>query len=76
MPSDQPRRIPAYPAEWVILELLLDASDQAPPISELVTAIGNTVAVADALDTLQTAGLIGQNGSLAFLLPDGPDATG
>jgi hypothetical protein len=36
-------------------------------MAELVTEIGSPVAVADALDTLGAAGLVGRTGALVFV---------
>jgi DNA-binding IclR family transcriptional regulator len=52
--------------EWRILDLLL-AADQPLPIAEVVAAIGSTAAAADALDTLQAAGLVERRGVLVFV---------
>jgi predicted transcriptional regulator len=52
--------------EWRILDLLL-AVDQPLPVAEVVAAIGSTAAVADALDTLQAAGLVDRAGVLVFV---------
>jgi hypothetical protein len=51
---------------WHILDLLL-ASERPRPVAELVTEIGSPVAVADALDTLRSAGLAGRMGALVFV---------
>ncbi len=66
MPSESPRR-PASPAEWIILDLLLEAAERTLSIAELVEAVGSPIAVADALDTLHVAGLIGRRADLAIL---------
>lgn len=50
--------LPHTPAEWVILDLLMEACGQALIVPELVDAIGSPVAVAEALDALHAAGLI------------------
>jgi DNA-binding IclR family transcriptional regulator len=49
--------------EWQVLDLLL-AADQPLPVAEVVAAIGSTAAAADALDTLQAAGLVARSGML------------
>jgi hypothetical protein len=50
--------LPHTPAEWIILDLLMDADEQGLSVSELVGVIGSPVAVAEALDALHAAGLI------------------
>jgi hypothetical protein len=47
---------------WHVLDLLL-ASERPRPVAEL----GSPVAVADALDTLRSAGLAGHMGALVFV---------
>jgi hypothetical protein len=44
--------------EWLILDLLLEHSHRSWGVGELVDAIGSPVAVAEALEALQVAGLI------------------
>lgn len=44
--------LPHTPAEWIILDLLMDASEQTLTVSELVEAIGSPAAVAEAIDSL------------------------
>lgn len=51
---------------WHILDLLL-ASERPRQLAEIVTEIGSPVAVADALDTLRAAGLVGRTGALVFV---------
>jgi hypothetical protein len=50
--------LPHAPVEWIVLDLLMEASQQTLAVSELVETVGSPAAVAEALDTLQTAGLI------------------
>jgi len=49
---------PAGSVEWVILDLLLEHSHRSWGVGELVDEIGSPVAVAEALEALQVAGLI------------------
>lgn len=63
MPDTEPTQPPvARPAgaEWIVLDLLLDADEQRPwSVSDLVRELGNRpVDVADAIDALHCAGLI------------------
>jgi DNA-binding transcriptional ArsR family regulator len=53
----------AASAEWVILDLLLERSKTTWSIGELVDSIGSPSAVAEALEALQTAGLIERSGA-------------
>lgn len=53
-------------AAWRVLDLLL-ASERPRQVAEIVTEIGSPVAVADALDTLRAAGLVGRTGALVFV---------
>lgn len=55
---------------WRVLDLLL-ADERPRPVAEL----GSPVAVADALDTLQAASLVGRTGALVFVtgLRDSPE---
>jgi DNA-binding IclR family transcriptional regulator len=53
-------------AAWRVLDLLL-AGERPRPVAEIVTEIGSPVAVADALDTLRAAGLVGRTGALVFV---------
>jgi hypothetical protein len=55
---------------WHVLDLLL-ASEKPRPVAELVIEIGSPVAVADALDTLQAASLVGRTGALVFVTNPG-----
>jgi hypothetical protein len=52
---------------WRVLDLLL-ASEKPRPVAKIVTEIGSPVAVADALDTLRAAGLVGRTGALVFVI--------
>jgi len=54
-------------AAWRVLDLLL-AGERPRPVAEIVTEIGSPVAVADALDTLRAAGLVGRTGALVFVI--------
>jgi DNA-binding IclR family transcriptional regulator len=54
-------------AAWQVLDLLL-AHEKPRPVAEIVTEIGSPVAVADALDTLRAAGLVGRTGALVFVI--------
>ena len=60
--------LPHIPAEWIILDLLMDASQQTLTVSELVEAIGSPAAVAEALDALRTAGLITRIGQYVSIV--------
>jgi hypothetical protein len=53
-------------AAWLVLDLLL-TSERPRPVAEIVTEIESPVAVADALDTLRAAGLVGRTGALVFV---------
>lgn len=53
-------------ATWRVLDLLL-TSERPRHIAEVVAAIGSPAAVADALATLQGAGLVGCTGALVFI---------
>jgi hypothetical protein len=44
--------------EWVILDLLLEQRHRSWGVGELVDEIGSPIAVAEALEALQAAGLI------------------
>lgn len=46
-------------AEWIVLDLLLDADERRPwSVAELTREIGRPIDVADAIDALHGAGLI------------------
>ena len=49
---------PSGSVEWVILDLLLEQSHRSWGVGELVDEIGSPIAVAEALEALQVAGLI------------------
>jgi len=49
---------PTGNAEWLILDLLLEHSHRSWGVGELVDEIGSPIAVAEALEALQVAGLI------------------
>jgi DNA-binding transcriptional ArsR family regulator len=55
--SSNPVR-PDGSVEWLILDLLLEHSHRSWGVGELVDAIGSPIAVAEALEALQVAGLI------------------
>jgi hypothetical protein len=57
-----------YGVEWAILDLLLDRP-HSRGIGELIDEIGNTVAVAEALEALQSAGLIECTDAFVRLAP-------
>jgi predicted transcriptional regulator len=62
------RRRQAADAEWVILDILLE---HAHPwrVGELVEEIGSTIAVAEALEALQAAGLIERRDEFVRITP-------
>ena len=62
--------LPHTPAEWIILDLLMDASGQTLAVAELVEAIGSPVAVAEAIDSLHAAGLVTRAGQLVTVASD------
>ncbi len=55
--------------EWRILDLLL-AADRPQPITAIVEVIGNTAAVAEALDALCDAGLVTRVGQCFTVAPN------
>jgi DNA-binding MarR family transcriptional regulator len=58
------------PAEWAILDLLLEREPEDPhTVGEIARAIGNVALLTDALATLETAGLIRRCGQLVRLTP-------
>jgi DNA-binding transcriptional ArsR family regulator len=59
--------LPHIPAEWIILDLLMDAEEQGLSVSELVQAIGSPAAVAEALDALYAAGLVSRVGQFVVV---------
>lgn len=59
MPDTEPMQPEERTADWIVLDLLIDANEQRPwSVGELVRAVGEPVAVADAIDSLHAAGLI------------------
>ena len=54
--------------EWHVLDLLLDA-ERPLPIANLVTAIGNPTAVADALEILRATGVADRTGTMVSVRP-------
>lgn len=58
------------PAEWIILDLLMDAGEQTLTVAELVEAIGSPAAVAEAIDSLHAAGLITRASPLVTVAGD------
>ena len=54
--------LPHTPAEWIILDLLMDASGKTLTVALLVEAIGSPAAVAEAIDSLHAAGLVTRAG--------------
>lgn len=60
----------ASPAEWAVLDLLLEREPDEPyTVGEITRAIGSVALVADALDILETTGLIRRCGRLVRLTP-------
>jgi phosphatidylserine/phosphatidylglycerophosphate/cardiolipin synthase-like enzyme len=55
--------------EWLILDLLLQHSHRSWGVGELVDAIGSPIAVAEALETLQVAGLIQRTDAFVRIAP-------
>lgn len=55
--------------EWVILDLLLERSGRDWGVRELVDAIGSPIAVAEALEALQAAGLIERRDAFVRIAP-------
>jgi hypothetical protein len=76
-PESAPGRliVPSSPwrpgsVDWLILDLLLEGSHRSWGVGELVDEIGSPVLVAEALDTLQAAGLIERTGSFVRIAHD------
>jgi DNA-binding MarR family transcriptional regulator len=74
MPSIQPLRTPTLhftsPAEWAVLDLLLEREPGDPySVGEIARTIGSVTLTADALATLETAGLIRRSRELVRLTP-------
>jgi hypothetical protein len=65
--------LPHITAEWTILDLLIEATEQTLTVPELVQAIGSPATTAEALDTLHAVGLIGSKRDFVFLNGE-PDA--
>jgi hypothetical protein len=56
------------PAEWAVLDLLLDRDPEHPYTTrEITDEVGSVACAADALDTLEAAGLIFRSGELVRL---------
>jgi hypothetical protein len=56
------------PAEWAVLDILLEREPNDPhTIGEIARAVGNVALLTDALATLETAGLIRRCGQLVRL---------
>lgn len=71
MPS-KPTLHSASPAEWAVLDLLLDRDPKHPYTArEIAAALGSVARAADALDTLEAAGLIIRPGGVVRLTPTG-----
>jgi DNA-binding MarR family transcriptional regulator len=74
MPNVHQLRNPALhfvaPAEWVVLDLLLEREPGDPySVGEIARTIGSVAHTADALATLETAGLIRRSRELVRLTP-------
>ncbi len=61
-------RRPATSVEWIILDLLLEHSHRSWGVGELVDAVGSPIAVAEALEALQAAGLIERRDAFVRIL--------
>jgi DNA-binding MarR family transcriptional regulator len=62
----------ASPAEWAVLDLLLDRDPEHPYTArEIAAEVGSVARAADALDTLEAAGLIIRPGGVVRLTPTG-----
>jgi hypothetical protein len=59
MPNERPCRMPrSESAEWIVLDLLVDAEIQRPwSVEEVIREVGSPIAAADALEALRAAGL-------------------
>jgi hypothetical protein len=56
--------------EWIVLDLLLDRDPEHPYTArEIAVEVGSVARAADALDTLEAAGLIIRTGQLVRLMP-------
>jgi DNA-binding transcriptional ArsR family regulator len=64
---DPPYRVAGV--EWVIFDLLLERSSRSWGVGELVDAIGSPIAVAEALEALQAAGLIERRDAFVRIAP-------
>jgi hypothetical protein len=60
---------PSGSVEWVILDLLLEHSHRSWGVGELVDEIGSPIAVAEALEVLQVAGLIEHKDAFVRIVP-------
>ena|ERR1700685_4290387 len=52
---------------WAVLDLLLEPRAEPWLVGELVEAIGRPIAVAEALEALQSAGLIKRHGEAVYI---------
>jgi DNA-binding HxlR family transcriptional regulator len=59
----------AASVEWLILDLLLENHHRSWGIGELVDAVSSPILVAEALDALQTAGLIERTDAFVRIAP-------
>jgi DNA-binding transcriptional ArsR family regulator len=66
--SSNPIR-PDGSVEWVVLDLLLEHSHSSWLVGELVDEIGSPIAVAEALEALQVAGLIERKDTSVRIAP-------
>jgi hypothetical protein len=57
-------------AQWVVLDLLLESRTEPWLVGELVEAIGSPIAVAEALEALQSSGLIKHHGEVVHIVPE------
>jgi hypothetical protein len=58
--------------EWHVLDLLLEHRDRTWGIGELVDEIGSPIAVAEALQALQAAGLAESSSAFVFITRAAP----
>jgi hypothetical protein len=68
-PRQRTPRRPRGGVEWALLDLLLEEGDRTWGIGELVDEVGSPIAVAEALQALQAAGLIEHTGALIRIAP-------
>ena len=67
---DTPNPIrPSGSVEWLILDLLLRDSQRSLSVGELIDEIGSAIAVAEALEALQAAGLIERRDEFVRIAP-------